>query len=81
MDGEAKISLVDSEGKEVLVKTVQTEEENTYNISLRLMKGLPAGKYTVRYNDGKINRTPGVYEMKQPSLKAIPVQELEHSDD
>ncbi|HRH61157.1 MAG TPA: S8 family serine peptidase, partial [Chitinophagaceae bacterium] len=68
-DGKAQLSLVGDDSKPVIAKTIVTEEEEIYNLTLALPAGTQPGKYTLVYDDGTQTRKINIFEMKPQTQK------------
>ena len=78
-DGTATLMLVNSAGTVVTTKTILIEEQEIYAARFDALGSLPAGIYTVRYNDGtntrtvQISKSPTGLDFAQDWLLVYPV--------
>ena len=56
-EGNINLTLLDNDGNIVASISIPSEEQEVYDTSFTALDNLPAGNYTVKYNDGENTRT------------------------
>ena len=75
VDGSATIRLTDANGTVIVVKSLQTEEEEVYTNSFENLEDVPPGNYFIKYTDSLQTRTLTVTKeaLQGDWLQATPV--------
>ncbi len=79
-DGKASITLMNSSGKTVYTKLLQTEMYEVYDVEFPGWNLLPAGKYYVHYKDAKVSRSIDIIKANEDKswLTVFPVPFSSH---
>ncbi len=71
LNGKATLNLLNSDNKIVATKNIITEQDEVYDYSLDDLSNLPAGNYTLQYNDGTNTKNTSLSKQAIASKKIL----------